>query len=98
MREVVTAMRVFRPLSTLFVVFLIVLGAAAPAQANRVRREFLIPTIFSRPVAITKGPDGNLWFTESDGNNIGLITKAGVITEFPVPTAASKPEGITEGP
>jgi streptogramin lyase len=47
---------------------------------------------------ITTGPDGNLWFTENNANNIGQITPAGVITEFPIPTAVSGPFGITAGP
>src|SRR2546422_8481106 len=47
---------------------------------------------------ITAGPDGNLWFTELNGNRIGRITPTGVITEFPLPTANSGPQGITAGP
>jgi virginiamycin B lyase len=39
-----------------------------------------------------------LWFTESNTNNIGRITIAGVISEFPIPTAASGPFGIVSGP
>jgi virginiamycin B lyase len=39
-----------------------------------------------------------LWFTEHNGNKIGRITTAGVITEFPIPTAGSTPWGITAGP
>ncbi len=31
---------------------------------------------------IAPGPDGNMWFTEQDGNRIGRITPTGVITEF----------------
>jgi streptogramin lyase len=47
------------------------------------------------PVNITTGADGNLWFTEADGNNIGRITPTGQITEFSLPTKDSGPEGIT---
>ena len=35
-----------------------------------------------RPDGIAAGPDGNLWFTEDDGDRIGRITPAGVVTEF----------------
>ena len=41
----------------------------------------------SRPSGIAAGPDGNLWFTESDASRIGRITPSGVVSEFP-PTAA----------
>src|SRR5439155_24402895 len=61
-------------------------------------REFTVPTANSWPVSITAGSDGNLWFTESLGNNIGQITPLGVITEYPVPTANSSPGFITAGP
>ena len=36
----------------------------------------------SLPNGIAAGPDGNIWFTEYDGNKIGRITPAGAITEF----------------
>ncbi len=53
----------------------------------------------SAPSYITAGPDGALWFTEQNGNNIGRITTAGVVTEYPVPTANSRqPEGTASGP
>ena len=47
---------------------------------------------------IAAGPDGNLWFTESQTNLIGRMTPAGVVTEFPVPTDNSTPLGIATGP
>ena len=60
--------------------------------------EFAIPTPGSAPISITTGPDGNLWFTEGDGNKIGRITPAGVITEFASLSSGSSPTGITAGP
>ena len=44
---------------------------------------------------MTAGPDGNLWFTETNGN-IGRITPAGVITEFQTDVAPLS--DITTGP
>ncbi len=52
----------------------------------------------SGPQGITTGPDGNLWFTEANTNQIGRITPSGVITQFPIPTPNSDPVGITAGP
>jgi len=68
-------------------------GARLAAQVV----EFPVPTANSRPYTIVAGPDGNLWFTESVGNNVGRITPEGTITEFPVPTPASGPYGIAVG-
>jgi streptogramin lyase len=47
---------------------------------------------------IRPGPDGNLWFTQEDANQVGRITPAGQVTLFPVPTADSRPLGITGAP
>jgi hypothetical protein len=49
-------------------------------------------------MGITAGPDGNVWFTEPQANQIGMITPDGQITEFQVPTPNSQPGGITTGP
>ena len=50
------------------------------------------------PSGIAAGPDGNMWFTEYQGNAIGRITPDGTITEYPLPTAGSQPNGIAAGP
>src|SRR5262249_28505674 len=55
-------------------------------------------TAGAAPGEITAGPDGNVWFTERLGNNIGRITPGGVLTEFPIPTLASLPNTIRSGP
>ena len=47
--------------------------------------------------AITRGPDGNLWFAEETGLKVGKITPAGVITEYPIPGARGL-TGIAAGP
>jgi hypothetical protein len=53
----------------------------------------------SSPSGIAAGPDGNLWFTEFNGNRIGRITPAGVVTEFSKGISPeSRPFGITAGP
>jgi streptogramin lyase len=49
------------------------------------------------PIGIAPGSDGNVWFTEKYGNNIGRVTPAGIITEFPVPTAQSEPNDCALG-
>jgi len=36
--------------------------------------EFPTPTGSGDPFGIAAGPNGNLWFTESQGNKIGRIT------------------------
>lgn len=75
---------------------LCLLADLAPTRAVTIK-EFPV-TASSQPASITRGSDGNLWFTEHGANNIGRITPAGIVTEFPLPTATSLPVGITSGP
>jgi len=49
-----------------------------------------IPTANSGAVTIALGSDGNLWFTESAVNQIGVITTGGTVThEYPIPPGLS---------
>ena len=50
-----------------------------------------------QPEGVAWGPDGNVWFAEFVGENIGRLDPAtGAITEFPVAPAAN-PIGIGVG-
>jgi streptogramin lyase len=71
-------------------------AAQSRAWSNIV--EYTPPTPNAEADGITAGPDGNLWFTEFTGNNVGRITTAGVITEYPLPQPNSGPFLITAGP
>jgi streptogramin lyase len=65
---------------------------------GQVVTELPILTADSTPFGITAAPDGALWFSEFDGNQIGRITTAGVVTEFTIPTVGSAPFGMATGP
>jgi len=43
--------------------------------------------------AIAAGPDGNMWFTNTSNNSIGVITPKGSVKYFPVPTDPSQSMG-----
>ena len=43
------------------------------------------------PYAIAAGPDGNIWFTEYQGDSLGMMTPAGEVMRFPI-----APDGIAE--
>ncbi len=73
-------------------------NAIGKVTAAGVVTKYPVPTPNSSPFDITAGPDGNLWFTEYDGNKIGRITPQGVITEFLVPTPDAGPAAICVGP
>jgi streptogramin lyase len=79
------------------------LAVAASATAGSTEvDEFSLPS-GNQPVAITRGPDGNLWFTEStawfaNGTAIGRITPAGEIAEFPGAHPSSSFQAIVAGP
>src|SRR6266516_2758623 len=57
--------------------------------------EFSIPTVKALPAGIGSGPDGNLWFSEEDGDQIGRITPKGTIDEFSPPNPGQD-RGITD--
>ena len=73
-------------------------GGPGQHRAWSSRHGIPAPFLGSLPEGIAAGPDGNLWFAETNGNQIGRITTSGPITEFPIPTADSRPDGITAGP
>ena len=73
------------------------LFAGANARAQTIQ-EFAVPTPLSSPRSIAAGPDGNLWFTESDAGRIGRITPGGAIVEYPLPSASCEPWRIAAGP
>jgi virginiamycin B lyase len=90
--------------TTVALIALVVTAAVAPAAQH-----FGIPTACPpgpvppggtcQPAGIASGPDGNLWFTEENGNRIGRITVGGAITEFTAGlTAGAKPVEIVAGP
>ena len=61
--------------------------------------EYVIPSLKSDPLHhvtdnITVGPDGALWFSETN-QSIGRITTGGIVTEYPV---GYDTFGITKGP
>ena len=59
--------------------------------------DFLVPPgPQDNPLGIITGPDGNLWFTNSNSRSIGRITPSGVITTFPVPGGVF-PDQIAKG-
>src|SRR5436309_15575080 len=62
--------------------------------------EYKVPTGLngvSVPMSITTGPDGNLWYTDSDGVQVVRVTTSGVFTVYPMPakTPSDKPYSIT---
>ena len=64
----------------------------------RTVKTFPLATPEALPIYIAAGPDGNMWFTELTGNNIGRVTADGIVTEFPIPTKGSRPIAIVRDP
>ena len=97
-RRPVTRPRVVTSVTMALLPLVGVVIVAVPAQAL-VIDQFPVSTTSttSAPGAITMGPDGYLWFTDSGNNMIGRAS-AGGVTEYPVPTANSGVDGIALGP
>ena len=61
--------------------------------------EFPVPTADAGLCGITAGPDGNIWFTESGADKIGMINPTPTPSaEFPIPTSNSCPRTDHGGP
>jgi uncharacterized repeat protein (TIGR01451 family) len=73
-------------------------STSARAAAVGTITEHPVPALMSEPAGIARGPDGNAWFTEHLGNQIGRITVAGSIAQLEIPIASSRPVGIAAGP
>ena len=61
---------------------------------------YALPMILqSNPTSIAKGPDGNLWFTESQASKIAQVTPSGTVKEFAVPVPLGTTlDSIVSGP
>jgi virginiamycin B lyase len=68
---------------------------AAPAAQPSITYTF-VGTGSSRPFWITPGPDGNLWFTDTDASAIGRITPDGTVNLFPI-GPGKRPYAIVAG-
>jgi len=107
-RLAMTPRRPPRPRASLFITGLVLLLAAIallfalglhldpPVTGHGIAHAQDVPPAFLGPIAA--GPDGNLWFTETEERHIGRITPAGHVTAFPVPRVAGPPSAITRGP
>ncbi len=73
-----------------------VLARSAPSGEVGIHEftEYALPS-GSKPVGVTPGPDGNLWFTDSGTEKVGKITTRGALVEY---HACAGPQGITTGP
>ena len=72
-------------------------AVAAHAQVITEFSEGIIPNAIM--YGITRGPDGNIWFTEAQRNGaIRRITSDGVVTEFSVGLDVSYTKTIVTGP
>jgi streptogramin lyase len=56
------------------------------------------PAVVQTGQALTKGPDGNVWFTEPGEGRVGVMTPSGAVSEVALPDGHQADEGITAGP
>src|SRR3954454_18249429 len=80
---------------SLAVVLVVALLAPASASAAPVVQEFPLPVTDAKPGGITAGPDGALWFVETNKNRVRSIAVDGTISRPSSPiTAHDSPTGI----
>ncbi|MBV9646414.1 MAG: hypothetical protein JO043_03025, partial [Candidatus Eremiobacteraeota bacterium] len=60
---------------------------------------FLMPSAAGEPIAITPGPDGNIWFSfYGPPQGLGRLTMSGKMTTFPQSYPGGRIWGMTAGP
>jgi virginiamycin B lyase len=68
-----------------------------PGNASVSIREWVVPTLGSRPHDPLAAADGSIWWTGQWSNVLGrLDPKTGAMKEFPLTTPKSGPHGLTE--
>src|SRR5262245_19830788 len=68
-----------------------------PGPANVSFKEWVLPTLGSRPHDPLAAADGSIWWTGMFANKMGrLDPKTGQMKEFPLPKAQSGPHGLVE--
>ncbi len=68
-----------------------------PGTANVTIREWVVPTLGSRPHDPLAASDGSIWWTGQWANVLGrLDPRTGAMKEFPLTTPKSGPHGLTE--
>jgi len=72
------------------------LGSVLRVTPQGAVTEYPLPTQFSDPRQIVKGPDGAVWLGESVGT-VGTMTTSGALTEYNTPDG-SRPFGLGVGP
>jgi streptogramin lyase len=71
-------------------------AATATATIHEYRPNGIMATSTSDPLGITKGPDGNLWFTDAGASRIGKISTSGTgFAEYATGTPNATPVAIT---
>jgi hypothetical protein len=68
-----------------------------PAAGGPVQK-YALPTPASEPVALSAGPDGNLWVSLKGIGKLARVTPAGEVTEICIPGGHGAPGQITAGP
>lgn len=79
----------------LFLTAILSLACSAQTDWNVSIREYDVPTAKARPHDPAVAPDGSLWYTGQNANNLGrLDPKTGQIKEFALKTPNSGPHGL----
>ncbi|MEP7190323.1 MAG: hypothetical protein ABI901_14120 [Roseiflexaceae bacterium] len=73
-------------------------AGARAADSPPIITEYPLPTANAGPLAITVGPDNNLWVVENLSDIIARVTPTGSVTEFAVPITNANLSDLTTGP
>jgi streptogramin lyase len=72
-------------------------GSVSDARAQSTTATITEFYVGGTPYDVAAGPDGNLWFTDYVGNQIGRMTPEGSVTRYAIPSFFSGPSSISAG-
>ncbi len=92
-------MKKIRVLICLSLVLIISFSLSLQSYAATLEVDTYLSSSSTTPIfGITKGPDGNIWFTKTAEHQVAKITPAGIVTAYNLPDNLFPAFGITSGP
>jgi streptogramin lyase len=97
--------RIFKRIAVRASAGLILVLTLVVASGSSTSAVALTPTFYDTPTTTTTGifsiitgPDGNMWFTKNDQNQIAKVTMDGTVTEYTIGSSHTLGFGLAVGP
>src|SRR5437868_2686163 len=84
------------------IVSLVVTAPSTAEAAGGGIKITVTPSVFAAPQRLALGPDNNIWYTDQNGNSVGMVgfisPTTGAVTKIATNAQADQPFALTAGP